>query len=117
MNNILALNPPVLIKRYLIFRWKFNLRIVLVLSFIIIGFLLSFYIFQMIEVAEIGFSVSNHKKEIATLSQEDKNLEINFSQTNSLANLETILNKFNYEKVEKIHYIRVLGEQVAARPQ
>lgn len=112
MYNALVLNSSFLIRRYLIPRWKFNLKVVWILSFIVIGFLLSFYLSQVIEVTEISFSISNYEKKIATLSKEDKNLEINFSQVNSLANLEAVLNNLNYEKVEKIHYIRVLGEQV-----
>jgi len=96
---------------------RISLRVVWILSLIIIGFLLSFYISQVIELTETAFSISDHEKKIATLSQEDKNLEINFSQINSLANLEILIKDLNYEKIgDKVYYIRVLEEQVAAKP-
>jgi len=94
---------------------QINWRTVWISGFILITFLLVFYIFQVNEMTKAGFFVSNYQRKIAELSQENKNLEINFSQVNSLANLEILLNNFNYEKIEKVHYLKVLGTTVVAK--
>ena len=83
---------------------------------ILIAIFLVGYIFQVAKITEAGFFISNYEKKIIELVRESKILESNFSQFNSLANLETILNNLSYEKVEKIHYLRVPGSQVVAKP-
>ena len=113
MNNTLILNPPFSIKKHL--SLKFSLKAFWILSFIFIVFLLSLYIFQVSEVTKAGFFVSSYEKELNELAQKNKNSEINFSQVNSLANLETLLMSLNYEKVGQVYYIRVPGSTVVAK--
>lgn len=86
-----------------------------IIGVVFIAILLFFYIFQITEVTKVGFLVSNYEKQIVEFAQESKILESDFSQLNSLVNLEIILSGFNYEKIEKIHYLRMPGSQVAAK--
>lgn len=95
---------------------KIGLRKIWLFGFILITSLLIFYIFQISEITKASFSVSQQEREMIKLSQQNKDLEAGLSQENSLANLETVLKKLNYEKVNKVYYIKVIDTGVAARP-
>ncbi len=84
-------------------------------AFILTAVLLVGYIFQVTQATEAGFLISNYEKKITGLAQESKILESDFQRTNSLADLETVLSSLSYEKVAKIHYLRVLSTQVVAK--
>lgn len=95
---------------------KINLRKALISGFILITILLIFYIFQISEITRSSFSISLYQREMTGLAKQNKDLEISISQKNSLSNLEALLSNLNYERVNKIYYIRVSDGQVAAKP-
>ncbi|MBI2450569.1 MAG: hypothetical protein HYV47_03485 [Candidatus Nealsonbacteria bacterium] len=95
---------------------RINLQKIWVASFILITSLIIFYIFQISEIASSTFHISSYEQSIAQLSQNNKDLEIKLSQLNYLTNLESILQNFNYEKVGKVYYIRIIDGQMAAKP-
>ncbi|MBI2626028.1 MAG: hypothetical protein HYW69_00335 [Candidatus Nealsonbacteria bacterium] len=94
---------------------RINLRKIWIFGFILITALLIFYIFQIGNITQTSFLISQHEKEVVLLSQQNKNLEFVISQTGSLASLEDILSSFNYEKVGKINYIQILDGTVLAK--
>jgi len=95
---------------------RISLRFLWILGFAFLGSLLTFYIFQINEVTKAGFSIFNHERQIAEFSQESQSLTSNYSRINSLATLEeTILSSLNYEKVGKVHYLRVPGSTVVTK--
>jgi hypothetical protein len=94
---------------------RVSLRFLVILSSLTILFLLAGYIFQVNEVTQAGFMLTGYEKNLSELIQAKKSLELNYSQTSSLVNLETILMNLNYEKVEEIHYLRVPGSTVVAK--
>ena len=108
-------NLPVSLKRQFVLMHKVSLRSILILGFCFTSFLLAFYIFQVREYTQAGFAISSYESSIAKISKESKSLELNFTETNSLASLETLLKMMNYENVSKIRYIRMTGSQVAAK--
>ena len=114
MNNILALNPPSIL-RPLAIRWKFNLKALWLLSFSLVAFLVVFQIFQINEITKASFLISTQEKQLAGFSQESQRLNANFSHLNSLTNLETLLNNLNYVEVGQVHYLRVPGSTVVAK--
>ncbi len=114
MNNILVLNPPSIL-RPLTIRWKFSLKALWLLSFVLVAFFVAFQIFQIVEITEAGFLITTHEKQLAEFSQESQSLETNFSSLNSLTNLETLLNNLNYVEVGQVHYLRVPGSTVVAK--
>ncbi|MFC1663640.1 hypothetical protein ACFL0A_00725 [Patescibacteria group bacterium] len=105
----LVLNP------FLIFRNSFNLKIFWALSSVLIISLLFFCLFQINEIAKGNYLTKNYQKKIADLSGENKGLEITASQLNSLTNIEALVANLNFEKITKIHYIKVLESSVAAK--
>ena len=90
-------------------------RSLAILGFLAIFILLILYIIQVSHLARASFEVSSYKKEISQLFQENKNWEIYYSQTNSLASLDSLLGESNYVRVDKVHYIQILDDTVAIK--
>lgn len=92
-----------------------NLRFFWLLSILLTITFLVFYIFQVnVEVSK-RYSIQEYQKRIAEISKENQGLEINSARINSLDNLTLLLEKLDFEKTDKIHYIRVLDTQVVAK--
>lgn len=110
MNQTLVLNLPATIKssnlRLKLF-WMINIALVIIL--------LGFCVFQINMQIKESSLIKNYENKIVQISEQNKNLEINFSQANSLANLETLLMNLNYEKVGRVQYLRVPGSTVVAK--
>lgn len=116
MNNALSLNPPFAIRRGFALKWKSAfLRVFMVLNIISILVLLVFYIFQVNAEVSERYLIQRHEARLVGISEENKNLEINSAHASSLDNIIGLLEGLNYEKTDKIHYIRVLGNQVVAK--
>lgn len=113
MSHTLILNPSII--RPLVFGWKLNSKTVWFSGFALIVSLMGFYVFQICYVTQASFTIANYEKQINNLDREFKNLQINFSGTNSLSGLEKLLVAEGYEKVDKIHYIQVLDGSVASK--
>jgi len=94
---------------------QISLRWILLVGVFLVGVLLFSYIFQVSQLAKANFSIADYEKKLASLTQENKNLEMNFSRQSSLANLEAWLKSLNYVEVDKIHYIQVLEETMVAK--
>jgi len=84
-------------------------------SAILIISLLAFYLFQTNEMSKKHSLIKYYEDEMGNISNQNRGLEIAFSQNNSLRNLEDTLEDSDFEKVTKIDYIRVLDASVAAK--
>jgi len=104
---------------HLVHHHKGSLRVKILsfLSICSIAILLGFYIFQANAMTEETYLLQNQQKKIRGLSQENSELEISLSKTNSLLNVEQLVNNLNFEKTNQIRYLRVLEGQVAVKPQ
>lgn len=94
---------------------QITLRWILATGFCLISFLLISYIIQLNQLTKANFYISNYEQNIASVARENKDLEMNFSRTNSLAGLESLLKSLNYVGVNKIHYIQILQGEMAAK--
>ncbi|MBZ9578490.1 hypothetical protein KJA14_01425 [Patescibacteria group bacterium] len=112
MNNSSILNFPISLIRALPLKLRFNLKVFWVLFLILIITLLAFYIFQFNALTSETYKIQNSQKKINEFSVENENLEIQLAELNSLANIETLIKEFNFEKVDKIHYIKILESQI-----
>ncbi len=112
MNNILVLNHPLVLKPL---KWSFFLRIFWILSIISIITLLVFYIYQVNAGVSESYLIQKYEKNIAEVSKENQNLGISAVQINSLNNITALLEPLNFERIDKIHYIRVLDTKVVVK--
>ena len=67
-----------------------------------------------IEISE-RFLVQDYTDKVSKLSKENKTLEIDSAQASSLQELAQLIMPLNFEKIENIRYIKVLGAQAVAR--
>ena len=81
---------------------------------IIIGFLV-FYVFQINTEISKRYLIKDYEKRIAELSSQNKVLEIDSAQNGSLGKMAEIIASQDFEKIDKIHYIRILDTQVVAK--
>jgi len=108
--NVLTLPLPISIKQI-----SLNLKIFWILTIILTITFLVFYILQVNLMTKETYLIRDYQKTIKELSRENKILEINFSQENSLSHLEVLVKNLNLEKTDKIHYIQVLESQVVTK--
>jgi len=76
--------------------------------------LFSLYIFQVGNFTQQNYLEKNYKKQIEKLSKETETLEITFSKSDSLNNIENYLINENFVKSnpKQVKYIQILGSTV-----
>ena len=77
--------------------------------------LLALFFFQKNTLVEARAKFEDCTRRFDELTSQNENLEIGFVEKNHLKNIENIAQQLNFEKVEKIHYIRVLEGTVVSR--
>lgn len=98
-----------------ILKIKSNIIIEIFISTLIVLFL-GFYVFQINNTIVSYISqTQNYQRKIEELIKENKILEINLTQKESLKNFEEKIKDLNFEKTNKIYYIQILENQVANR--
>jgi len=115
MNNIITLNLPIPLVRPLRLKYKFNFKIFYFFSIISIGALLFLYIFQINSTIQKTYLLQGYDKKVTGLQEGNRNLEINLAKSNSIENLEILVQNLNYEKVDKIKYIKVLEDSMVKK--
>lgn len=82
---------------------------------ILIIFLSVFYIFQVNALAyELGL-IEKESRNSNKLKTENEKLQVEFMETCSLENLETLVQDLNFEKVTEVSYIKALETWVAVK--
>lgn len=90
-------------------------KLLSIITFVLTLFLVFLHIFQSSLIVKSSFLINEYERKIKDLSAENKNLEIVFSQKNSLSNSKNYLEELGFEKVSGIDYIRVMEGSVAAK--
>jgi len=112
MNYTLSLNQPgqIIFKRGIstIF-WAINL--------IFFSVLLIFYILQVGTLTQKIYLIADYEKRLEKLSQKNEVLEIEFSKSNSLANIENYLVGKNFVKANasQVKYLQILESTVVSK--
>jgi len=115
MNTTLILNFPFVLGNRFTLKLRIIWRVFLGLGILSIIALVIFYIFQVNAEISERYSVQKYVGTLNEISEENKNLEINSLQLDSLENISGLLENLNFVKSDKIHYIRVLDNQVVSK--
>ena len=113
MNHVSILNLPILTKSLY---FKPNLKMLSILGFILIVFLLGIYIFQVSSLISETYILQNYQKIVTQILEENKILEIDFAKTNSLSNITPKIEELGFEKINAVNYIQVVDNSVARKP-
>lgn len=102
--------------RPLIIKGVFNLKKTFyILIFSVLLSLIIISIFQLNAYTREFYLIQNYENKLVQLNQENKILEINFSQANSLKNVGSYVQNQIFEKAEEVEYIRVLESTALAK--
>lgn len=94
---------------------RFFSKVFLFFGFAAIVILLGFYVFQVSREIASRYAIEDSEKMLNAIKEENKNLEVNSWQKNSVEDNVTLAQKLNFEKVEKITYIKILDNTVVSK--
>ena len=112
VKNIFRFNISFPIIRVFPLKFKFNLKLFAVSFILIIISLISLYFFQFNYLTFANSQIKNSQETIKKLSIENENLEVQLAKNNSLSSIEDLIKNLDFVKVEKIHYIQILENQI-----
>ncbi len=107
----IALNLPV----FKAIKLNFNLKLCLIFVFALILSLLSVCIYQFNRYTQEVYLIQTYQNKVVALTKENKSLEINFANTNSLKNINSFLAEQNFEKVSQAAYVYLLNGTALAK--
>jgi len=90
-------------------------KLFLLFAFISIISLLVFTVIQVNQITKESGLILGYQKNIEELSQKNQGLEIKLFQSNSFESIKLLAQNLNYEKVGKIHYIKILESTAIAK--
>lgn len=115
--NILAV--PFVILRYilgiLVFNWRTSLRLFLVASFFLTMGLSAYFVYQMQAEVSERYLANKYLSDLSKIFEENQKLEMSLIEANTFNNVSDLMQKLNFEKVDKISYIKVLSGQVVKK--
>lgn len=115
-DQAIIINPFVFLTHFsLTFHWRIFLRISLFLLVAILISLICFLFFQINKLAQETDSLRTLEQKLISLSQENQDLRIKSSQINRQIFAQDLIQEFNFEKVERIHFIRTSEKQVVTK--
>jgi len=110
-DNALVLSRPV----FKVLKINLSLKLFWILVSVVILALLIACVFQLNAYTREFYLTQEYQNKISQLLQENKMLEINFSQLNSLQNIGSYVQNQVFEKAEKVEYIQLLGGTALAK--
>ncbi len=111
MNNTLTLSLPI----SSISRFRISSKFLWIFISILTLSLLVVCIFQINAYTNEVYLIQNYEKKLNQLTRENKILEVNFSEVNSLNNVGNYVQNNVFEKANKIDYIRLLEGTALAK--
>ena len=94
---------------------KFRKKIHHILFAIIVLVSLGLFFVQQNILAQQKSCLADYTEQLIRFSDENENLEVGFLEKNHLNNVEAIAKELNFERTQKIHYIRALEGAVATK--
>jgi len=87
-----------------------------VFAFILISSLLAIYVIQVGALARDKYLLKAYGEELASLSKNNKFLDIDFSKMNSLSHVDQILaENSGFVKSNNVKYIKIIDSSIASR--
>lgn len=90
-----------------------NWKAICIAGFFMACLLLILYAFLVNELTGGTYLIKNYSNKIESLSQENKNLEINFAKTGFLETVGQKAQELNFEKTTSVKYIQILDASIA----
>jgi len=92
---------------------EINWKMVCLIGFAMVCFLLVIYALLVNELTGGTYLVKSYEKQIKSLSQETRNLEVSFAETGFLEQVQQKARDLSFEKTTSVKYIQVLDTSLA----
>ncbi len=92
-----------------------NINLLFVLTIISGLFVMVYYLFQVGGLSQDIYLVEDYTIKLATLLENNKSLDINFSKMSSLSNIEDYLASRDFIKPSQVKYIQILEGSVVTK--
>jgi len=92
---------------------RIDWKIIFIAGFLMCSFLLTFYIYQIIDLTKTSYSINSYESKIAGISRDNKNLEVSFAENNFLAEVLEKAHEIGFQRTSSITYIHILNNSVA----
>lgn len=73
------------------------------------------YIFQIAELTQSDYNITQTEQKILTLKKENSTLQLSVSQSKNLVNFEQEVTQSGYNKIDKIDYLIIPNDALAAK--
>lgn len=99
----------------LLWNWRITFKLFLVISLFSTIALFSYFIYQ------VNYEISDHyvfqkySSDFNKLLEENQRLEMGLIEANSSNNAPDLMEKLNFEKIDKVSYIKVLSGKVVKK--
>lgn len=94
---------------------KLRRKMHFILFAIIVLVLLGLFFAQQNTLAQQKSCLANYTQQLTEFSNQNENLETGFLEKNHLNNIEAVAKELNFERTQKIHYIRAIQGTVATK--
>ncbi len=108
----LILKPAVFINNRLSDRWRIIFNLFGVVSVLAIALLLVLCLYQITDEASVSYSIRKSENRMQELLKNNKVLEISSLEKDSLNSVLSSIDQLNFEKIERVQYIKVINNQV-----
>lgn len=92
-----------------------NWKIICLIGFLIFFVLSIFYVLQIIALTKSSYLISAYERQISKLSEENKNLEVSFAESNFLGEVLIKIQELNFQKTTSVKYIKIPDNSVAIK--
>lgn len=108
----LILKPAVFINNRLSDRWRIIFNLFRAVSVLALVSLLILCVYQITNEASVSYSIRKAENRAQELLKSNKVLEISSLEKDSLNNVLGSIDQLNFEKIERVQYIKVINNQV-----
>lgn len=90
-----------------------NWKIYYIFCFIVLLSLAAFYVIQINSMTSSSYLIKNYQREINSLLEENKDLEMNFARADIMESVRLKAQALNFQRVKEVKYVQILETSLA----
>jgi len=94
---------------------RVNLKFLLIIETFLTIFLLLAVLFQVNLITNLDYQSQSFQKESEKIAKDNKLLEIDFANKNSLKNVEEKIKDLGFKPIDKVYYLEIIDSAVASK--
>lgn len=86
-----------------------NWKAICITGLILCSILLVFYIYQVIGLTKGTYLINSYDNQLSSISKENRDLELNFAESNFLAEVLVKMQGLSFQRATEVSYIQILN--------